>query len=180
MDFQKYLELREKAFQLVKNTSGEEMRWHSPVPNQPYWTHMMNVHNYLVIKGVNEYETLLAAILHDILEDSNVTYEDIATQFTPRVAEIVSVVTKKKKNYNDEEYYKNIFTFQYPAGMEIKVADRMDNMMTEYLYSAERKSTVEKVEETEKYILPMAQKIGWEKNLTNAIEFYRLHIRITT
>lgn len=134
MNFQTYIKLRKKAFDLVKEKSGDDTRYSSPIKDdQPIWIHLMNVHNFLITKGIEDYETLLAAILHDIVEDYDVTINDLKNEFSEKVANIVDRLTKRAGESN-LEYFTKIRNYHSPAPIEIKVADKIDNALTHYCY----------------------------------------------
>ncbi len=74
--------------------------------------------------GIEDESILVAAILHDTLEDTETTYEEIEVEFSKEVADYVQEVSHPK-NYNKEqkeEYYKNLKDISAGAKM-IKLAD---------------------------------------------------------
>jgi (p)ppGpp synthase/HD superfamily hydrolase len=74
--------------------------------------------------NVTDLDVLVAGILHDILEDTSVTYEEIGEKFSEKVADLVQEVSHPK-NYTreqKEEYYEKIKTISYGAKL-IKMAD---------------------------------------------------------
>lgn len=174
MPFEEYLKLRKLAFNLVAKKSDGEMRHFSPIKNQPYWTHLMNVHNYLVIKELEDYEILLAAILHDIVEDSDVSIADITQNFNTRIATIVEAVTKKE-NYTPKDFYTNILNNSDLGPCYIKVSDRIDNILTNYCYSYEKCQYYDQIEETRHWFIPMAERVGLVDDLISAINYYSKH-----
>lgn len=177
MNFDTYIELRKKAFLLVKETSGDEMRYYSPIENQPYWTHLMNVHNFLITMAVDDYEILLAAILHDIVEDSNITIDQIEKEYSKRVAKIVHLTTKPNE-YVPKDFYNKVLKSKELGAKMIKVADRIDNMLTNYCYSEKAISTDKYLKETEDYFEPIALQIGWLRPLQSAIDYYKKHLML--
>ena len=174
LEFNKYIELRTKAYDLVKLKSGDELRYYSPIEGQPYWTHLMNVHNFLIVQGVKDYEVLIASILHDIVEDSNITIKQISNEYTPRIAQLVSLTTKPKERYDSNVFYSAILEDE--DACKIKLADRIDNMLTNYCYSKQAMRTGKYIEETKSYFIPMAEKVGWQNELSNAMTYYEKHI----
>lgn len=176
MDFPTYLKLREKAFSLVAEKSKDEMRYFSPIPGQPYWTHLANVHNFAILKGVKDREILLAAILHDIEEDSDVTEGYLSAEFSTGIARMCTMVSKPKEGYMAEQFYTPIITDDHPGSKIIKVADRIDNMLTNYCYSPSATKSRKYLDETEEWFVPMARAIGWENDLQNAMDYYTQHI----
>ena len=78
---------------------------------------------------IEDLELLIAAILHDTLEDTNTTYEELEKTFSKNVAELVQEVSHPK-NYNKEqkiEFYEKLKTISPKAKM-IKLADFADNL----------------------------------------------------
>jgi (p)ppGpp synthase/HD superfamily hydrolase len=172
MNFSGYLKMQQQAREYLQEASKGMMRYCSAIENQPYWTHPMNVHNFLVTKGIDDYEVLIAAILHDAIEDLEATKEFIADNFNERIAEIVSIVSKPK-DWDPVIYYPGIMNFEDDSAMKIKVADRIDNLLNYYSYSEDALQSDKYVDETAKYFLPMAQQVGWEQPLDAAFQYFR-------
>ena len=87
--------------------------------------HFLEVFQILQDKlGVNDRDILVAGLLHDTLEDTSTTYEEIEKVFSKEVANLVQEVSHPK-NYNREqklEYYERIKTIS-PGAKLIKMAD---------------------------------------------------------
>jgi len=65
--------------------------------DSPYINHPLGVaYNILNIGKVNDVDTLIAAVLHDTVEDTNTTLEEIEREFGPKVKQIVSEVTDNR------------------------------------------------------------------------------------
>lgn len=78
---------------------------------------------------VEDQDLLTAAILHDTLEDTNTTYDDLVKVFSKPIADLVQEVSHPK-DYNNEqklEYYEKLKTITPKAKM-IKLADFADNL----------------------------------------------------
>lgn len=114
-------------------------------------------------------DTIIAGLLHDTIEDCDVTYEEIEDKFGKTVANLVYGVTKINKikfstaNENLIEYYKKII-----VGMSedvrviiIKLADRLHNMRTLWALSPEKQK--EKAKETIEILAPIANHLGINK-----------------
>lgn len=112
-------------------------------PALPYFTHPVNVlHRLYWVGGIRDEETLLAGILHDTLEDTAVTEEEIRTQFGDRVTRIVREVTRTEPTEAetagldpDAKYalrsrflLNDIRTRMSPEAHCIKLADRLSNL----------------------------------------------------
>ncbi|HTE49049.1 MAG TPA: HD domain-containing protein [Candidatus Paceibacterota bacterium] len=77
-------------------------------------------------------ELFVAAVLHDTLEDTDTTYEELETIFSKPVADLVAEVSHPK-NYNKEqkiEFYKKLRTIT-PRAKILKLADFVDNLRSE-------------------------------------------------
>jgi GTP diphosphokinase / guanosine-3',5'-bis(diphosphate) 3'-diphosphatase len=172
MNFSDYLTMQQKAREYLQEASKGMMRYCSAIENQPYWTHPMNVHNFLVTKGVDDFEVLIAAILHDAIEDLGATKDFISSNFNNRIAEIVHIVSKPA-NYDPQVYYQGILNFQDDYAMKIKVADRIDNLLTFYSYSEDALHSDKYIDETATYFLPMAQQVGWEEPLNEVFQYFK-------
>ena len=87
--------------------------------------HFLDVFQILQNKlNVDDQDVLVAGLLHDTLEDTSATYEEIEKTFSKEVADLVQEVSHPK-NYNQEqklEYYERIKTIS-PGAKSIKMAD---------------------------------------------------------
>lgn len=87
--------------------------------------HFLEVYQILKDRfGVEDEEVLIAGLLHDTLEDTQTTYEEISQTFSTKVADLVEEVSHPK-NYNPEqkkEYYEKIKHISW-GGKMIKLAD---------------------------------------------------------
>ncbi len=98
---------------------------------EPYINHPLEVANLLVTVGnVNDPEVLAAALLHDTIEDCDVTRAEIAERFGERVANIVVELTDDKSLPKDER--KRLQVEHAPhmshAAKQIKLADKISNV----------------------------------------------------
>lgn len=114
-------------------------------------------------------ETLIAALLHDCIEDTDATYDDIAKKFGKSVANIVDGVTKLKHfDWSDKEAEQKENLQKLFRAMAIdlrvvlvKIADRLHNMRTmEYQSEQKRK---EKSRETMEVYAPLAYGLGLQE-----------------
>ena len=104
---------------------------------EPYVTHPVAVSQILADMHL-DHETLIAALLHDVIEDTPVTQEQLAQQFGKTVGELVEGVSKldKLKFRNKEEAQAENFRKMMMAMVQdlrvilIKLADRTHNMRT--------------------------------------------------
>jgi len=116
-----------------------------------YFDHPIRVCRYLLNHGIRSDVILAASLLHDVIEDTSITKEELTEIFGEEVAHIVSLLSKKK-NIPAEAYYKDITTDI--RAIIIKAADRACNIgdMID-CYSVER---LEKyINDTKEYVLPI-------------------------
>lgn len=116
------LDLRASVFAIQKH--GDQM-----YGERPYYVHLVDVVAVLRAYGVKEEAWLVAAAwLHDVVEDTPTTVEDIEKLFGSRVANIVHAVTCPPGNSRTERYrsvYKKLALS--PHGLIVKLADRISN-----------------------------------------------------
>ncbi|AIC10256.1 RelA/SpoT family protein [Xylella fastidiosa] len=132
---------------------------------EPYITHPVAVACVLADLGM-DVETLIAAILHDTIEDTSVTREILAAEFGETVADLVDGVTKldKLKFRNRQEAAAESFRKMLLAMSRdlrvimIKLADRLHNMRTLGAQSIEARSRIAR--ETLEIYAPIAQRLG--------------------
>lgn len=127
---------------------------------EPYFTHCIEVSNILKNEwGIKDENYLIAALLHDTVEDCEVTTEHIKSQFGVDVAELVSGVTKLKSS-TDRETLKKVLDKSYinPGVAVIKLADRLHNMRTLQFMKPEKQ--IAKSRETMDVYTRLAESLG--------------------
>ena len=149
---------------------------------EPYITHPVAVAGVLAELGMDA-ETLIAAILHDTIEDTPLTGEEIAGEFGANVAELVEGVTKLDKlKFRDrqeaaaESFRKMLLAMSRDLRViMIKLADRLHNMRTLGAQSAEARSRIAR--ETLEIYAPIAQRLGMNlvKSELQDLGFRALH-----
>ena len=89
----------------------------------PYVIHLLKVYS-----GVNDYIEKVCALLHDVIEDTDVTYDDLRkVGYNEEVIDILTILTKLKgEDYRD--YIKRIIDSENYHAMNIKLADLKHNM----------------------------------------------------
>lgn len=115
------------------------------VSGEPYITHPIAVANILLDLGM-DYSSVCAALLHDVLEDTDTTEEEIRKQFGNTITELVLGVTKLKKisfTSKEQEQAENFRRMFFAMAKDIRVliiklADRLHNMRTVEALSQER------------------------------------------
>ena len=132
---------------------------------EPYIIHPLNV-AYILTEMHADRDTICAGLLHDTLEDTNVTKEDIAHDFNQNVANLVDGVTKlSKMNFSSKQAQNFANTRKIITGITedvriiiIKLADRLHNMRT-LEYKTEFKQKENSLETMEIFV-PLAYYIG--------------------
>ena len=97
----------------------------------PYIIHPLGVAYQLVTTGgVRDADTLIGALLHDTVEDTDTTFEEIETAFGKRVESIVREVTDNKELTRDEIKRLQVINAPHksPAAAQIKLADKWYNL----------------------------------------------------
>ena len=147
-----------KAYEFAKKKHGGQKR----KTGEPYIVHPLNVAKILSELGMDA-ATIIAALLHDVLEDTDTTYEEIKERFGESVASIVEGVTKigkiKYKSDQVENYRKLILaTAKDPRVIILKLADRLDNMRTLWVFREEKRRRIAR--ETLEIFVPLAHRLG--------------------
>ena len=96
----------------------------------PYVIHPVRVAMILRAAGFSEFKDrnlMLASLFHDLLEDTNLTFEDLKAEFGTEIASIVKEVSKPE-NISKKEWLRTFDTTSKEAKL-IKLADRIDNLM---------------------------------------------------
>jgi GTP diphosphokinase / guanosine-3',5'-bis(diphosphate) 3'-diphosphatase len=132
---------------------------------EPYITHPVAAATILAEQGV-DIETLVAAILHDTIEDTPLTRDEISADFGQTVAELVEGVTKLDKlQFQDrqeaaaESFRKMMLAMARDLRVIlIKLADRLHNMRTLGAQSPEARTRIAR--ETLEIYAPIAQRLG--------------------
>lgn len=155
------LKIIKRAYEYAKDKHKDQLRR----SGEPYIIHPIQVAYILSTLGL-DHSTICAALLHDVIEDTDVTLEDIAKEFSPEIAEMVDGVTKLSKlNYTSEqeqqvENYRKMFL---AMGKDIRViliklADRLHNMRTLKYLTRDRQ--IANARETMDLYAPLANRLG--------------------
>ena len=134
----------------------------------PYVTHCVAAADISVDMGLDE-DSIVAALLHDVIEDTQLTHHDIARQFGEPVANIVEGVTKltrvqytSKEDEQMENLRKMLMAMaKYIRVILIKIADRLHNMRT-MAYQTEEKQRIKSLE-TMEISAPIAHRLGMQR-----------------
>lgn len=134
----------------------------------PYVTHVVAAAANTVDMGLDE-DSIIAALLHDVIEDTPLTHADIAHQFGVAVADIVEGVTKLTRvqyTSKEDEQMENMRKMLMAMSKDIrviliKIADRLHNMRTMEYQSPEKQRS--KSLETMEIYAPIAHRLGMQK-----------------
>ncbi len=154
-------ELLVKAYEYAKEAHSNQKR----ASGEPYFVHPCAVAKILMDLGL-DCATIAAALLHDVIEDTACTAEDIKREFGDEVLGLVSSVTKlekivfKSKEEENAENFRKIFVAMAKdvRVIIIKLADRLHNMRSLNFLSIERQQRM--ANETLDIYAPLAGRLG--------------------
>ena len=155
------VEVIKKAYEYAKKLHDGQYRQ----SGEPYINHPLNV-AYILADMHADRDTICAGLLHDVLEDTEITKEDIAHDFNQNVANLVDGITKlSKMNFSSKQDQNLANTRKIITGITedvriiiIKLADRLHNMRT-LQFKSEFKQK-ENALETMEIFVPLAYYIG--------------------
>lgn len=165
-----------KAYDLAEYLHKDQKR----ESGEPYIIHPLNVAYILSLLHVDS-DTICAALLHDTIEDTKMTKEELERLFNYDVANLVDGVSKiSKMNFSTKEEQRLANTRKIILGLTndvriiiIKLADRLHNMRT--LQYKRREKQIENSIETLEIFVPLAYYLGLyeiKKELENLSLFY--------
>ncbi|WP_179989071.1 MULTISPECIES: bifunctional (p)ppGpp synthetase/guanosine-3',5'-bis(diphosphate) 3'-pyrophosphohydrolase [unclassified Acinetobacter] len=137
---------------------------------EPYVLHPIAVSCILAHMRLDA-DTLIAALLHDVIEDTDYSKDDITEKFGRTVAELVDGVTKlshsSDKEYNKAASFRKILqaTLQDPRVIIVKLADRYHNMTTLDALRPDKRARI--AQETFDVFVPMARIVGMNEMADN-------------
>ncbi len=155
----------EKAYRYAVTHHGEQKR----KDGSPYVTHPIAVAQIVADELHLDSESIVASLLHDCIEDTDSTYEDIAREFTPTIANLVEGVSKLSRvvyTTKEEEQMENLRKMLMAMSKDIrviliKIADRTHNMRTMEYQSKEKQR--QKSLETMEIYAPIAHRLGMQR-----------------
>jgi guanosine-3',5'-bis(diphosphate) 3'-pyrophosphohydrolase len=153
--------LVEAAYQLAETSHEGQQR----ISGEPFIEHPLGVSHILADLGMDT-TTLVAALLHDVVEDTDLSLDDIEQRFGPQVAAIVDGLTKLDKiefRSREQQQAENVRKMMLAMARDIRViiiklADRLHNMRT--LQSLARAKQEQKATETLEIYAPLAHRLG--------------------
>jgi len=155
------LQIIEKAYKISKDAHKGQKR----ESGKPYFTHPLQVCKILMSLGADS-ATICSALLHDVVEDTKMTQEDIKKEFGNEISNIVEGLTNMEKfRFGSREEYSNenirkvlLASSKDIRVILIKLADRLHNMRTLKYLSAEKQK--ENAKTTLDIFAPLAEKLG--------------------
>ncbi|MCQ2196083.1 MAG: HD domain-containing protein [Bacteroidaceae bacterium] len=153
------LRLRE-AFNLAKEAHSNQQR----KSGEPYIIHPIAVAQIASEEMRLDANCVITAFLHDVVEDTDYTLEDIRLRFGDDVAFLVDVVTKKKKDHYDttkqvDNYRQLLNSLHFDIrALMVKIADRLHNMRTLGSMRADKQMKI--AGETDAFYAPLANRLG--------------------
>ena len=155
----------DKAYNFAKKSHGDQKR----KSGEPYIIHP--IHTALILADLElDKESIMAGLLHDVMEDTKVTREQMISEFGEEVKDLVDGVTKLTKLDYDadkvEKQAENLRKMFLAMAKDIRViliklADRLHNMRTLQYMTPEKQK--EKSKETMEIYAPIADRLGISK-----------------
>ena len=155
----------DRAYQFAAAHHGEQKR----KDGSPFITHPLSVAQIVADELHLDSESIIAALLHDCIEDTEATYDDVAHEFSPTVADLVEGVSKLTRTHyttKEEEQMENLRKMLMAMAKDIrviliKIADRTHNMRTMEYQTAEKQQ--QKSLETMEIYAPIAHRLGMQR-----------------
>lgn len=148
------------AFALAEEAHSKQRR----KSGEPYIIHPISVALIAADEMKLDANCVITAFLHDVVEDTEYTLEDIRLRFGDDVAFLVDVVTKKKKEHYDttlqvDNYRQLLNSLHYDIrALMVKIADRLHNMRTLESMRADKQMKI--AGETDAFYAPLANRLG--------------------
>ncbi|MBA1338858.1 MAG: GTP pyrophosphokinase/guanosine-3',5'-bis(diphosphate) 3'-pyrophosphohydrolase [Pelagibacterales bacterium] len=154
-----------KAYNFALNAHQNQIR----EEGVPYIIHPVAVANILTELKLDS-ATITTGLLHDTIEDTNVTFETVKKEFGEEVANLVDGVTKisaledKASNNSKAENFRKLIlaTSKDIRVLLVKLADRLHNMRT-INFVKDKKKIIRKAKETMEIYAPLADRMGMNK-----------------
>ncbi len=150
-----------EAYQLSEESHKNQIR----KSGEPYFTHCQSVGKILADWNI-DVETIVAGLLHDVIEDTSISKSDIVNQFNQDIGNLVEGVTKLsgiKFNSKKQEQAENFMKMFISMAKDIRVilikfADRLHNMSTIEHLSKQKQERI--ALETKEVYAPLAHRLG--------------------
>ncbi|MGM5483495.1 MAG: RelA/SpoT family protein [Nanobdellota archaeon] len=162
--------LIKKAYNYAKTAHEGKTR----KTGKPYFIHPLNVAKILIDYNLADTSSVCSALLHDVVEDTSKSVDDLKKDFNEEIANLVDGLTKMSKDhfkdsksfnfddYNSENMRKIILASAKDVRiLFIKLADRLDNMRSLGIFREEKKERI--ASKTLNIYAPIADKLGLYK-----------------
>ena len=154
-----------QAYEFARDHHGTQMR----KDGSPFITHPLAVAQIVAEELHLDSESIEAALLHDTIEDTEATHEQLAKLFSPTVADLVEGVSKLTRVHytsKEEEQMENLRKMLMAMSKDIrviliKISDRLHNMRTMEYQTPEKQK--QKSFETMEIYAPIAHRLGMQK-----------------
>ena len=173
--------LLNKAYIFSIKAHGEQMR-HS---GDPYYAHPIEVAG--ILAGLHlDVASICTALLHDVLEDTDTTYDELASEFSPEIAQLVQGVTKlgnleltpnaTRETAQAENFQKFVLAMSKDVRvLLVKMCDRLHNMRT--LHFHPKAASRERIaRETLEIYAPLARRVGVDQICTELEDLSFQHL----
>ncbi len=157
--------LLNKAYVFSMKAHGSQKR----ASGDPFFSHPLEVAGILADLKF-DFKTIITALLHDVVEDTTLTFKDIRGTFGEEIANLVDGVTKLTKlegrsdKFNQAENFRKLLlaTSEDIRVLLVKLADRLHNMRTmRFLKNKEKKNRISL--ETLEIYAPIAERLGMQE-----------------
>ena len=154
-----------QAYEFARDLHGPQLR----KDGSPFITHPLAVAQIVAEELHLDSESIEAALLHDTIEDTDATHEQLAKLFSPTVADLVEGVSKLTRVHytsKEEEQMENLRKMLMAMSKDIrviliKISDRLHNMRTREYQTPEKQK--QKSFETMEIYAPIAHRLGMQK-----------------
>ncbi len=158
-------QLIRQAYEFARDQHGAQLR----KDGSPFVTHPLAVAQIVAEELHLDSESIEAALLHDTIEDTSATHEQLAKMFSPTVADLVEGVSKLTRVHytsKEEEQMENLRKMLMAMSKDIrviliKISDRLHNMRTMEYQTPEKQK--QKSFETMEIYAPIAHRLGMQK-----------------
>ena len=158
-------QLIRQAYEFARDQHGAQLR----KDGSPFVTHPLAVAQIVAEELHLDSESIVAALLHDTIEDTAATHEQLAKLFSPTIADLVEGVSKLTRVHytsKEEEQMENLRKMLMAMSKDIrviliKISDRLHNMRTMEYQTPEKQK--QKSFETMEIYAPIAHRLGMQK-----------------
>ena len=151
----------EELFRRVYKLSEIKFKWKFRDSWEPYFEHLVRTANIVLTEfGNPTIDKVILALLHDIYEDTSVLSDTLWLISNEDIYEKIKFISKNdetlKWDNKKKQYFERLLTCTDETIIDVKLADRIDNLRT--IWCWEKEKIIKKLNETRKYILPLAEK----------------------